>query len=290
MTALQIQFGFFRLTTDAGRLDVARLYDSIDKIVGGVPTPSIEHAGSVYVLTSLSTFEGGFKGDTIRIEMDNLPIVAAKNGSVTPFDLEDDEGIGERAAFCFFSSGGFLVLEKRRTATSISRLCELFDELLTACDSYVIAEPLLRRDALERFAKLSEVRKIEFSFASPTDMEAVSSPKDTVLDSVRKMKDLGANSIGVTISAGRSKNGLKPKSRNLISRLLGEGAPQASKIRVSGRTDNKTPDLIDFIEERITSKKRVRTTNRRISFETRIKVLRESWEEQRREIESTYGS
>ena len=42
-----------------------------------------------------------WKGEMIRIRMDQLPIKAKLSGDISSIDLEDDEGIGEETAFLY---------------------------------------------------------------------------------------------------------------------------------------------------------------------------------------------
>ncbi len=75
--------------------------------------------------TNLSCSKAGiWEGDFVKIRMDVLPPVAKTSGGVEPLVLEDDEGIGEEAAFMYDPQFNVLAKQRNRYAVSPTVLCE----------------------------------------------------------------------------------------------------------------------------------------------------------------------
>lgn len=130
-------------------LDVLGLVEALEgeeraKYVRGIPM----------VVNVLTRGRGQTYGNLVKIRETNLPRRAKRSGVLTDFSLEDDEGMGEEAAFLYHHATNILLMQRNRTATTITRLLEYFENMAAESDLEgpiaFTPHPLLQGDAMKR--------------------------------------------------------------------------------------------------------------------------------------------
>jgi len=109
-------------------------------------------------------------GEVAKIRMTGIPEKMRLNGDVDQIDLEDDQGLGEVAAFVYVPDIEILVYQKNRDAVSASAF-SLYLQELGELESEVEFDFILEAEALQRLAEMDIIRRFELQIAAPNNSE-----------------------------------------------------------------------------------------------------------------------
>jgi len=98
---------------------------------------------------SLRPRRGFFEGEMIRIRMDEVPVKASLAGEIEPFELDDDEGVGEETGFLYNIPLRVLILQRNRAGVSASAFAWYFKNIGNLAE-YIYLNPIIIRDVLDR--------------------------------------------------------------------------------------------------------------------------------------------
>lgn len=104
-----------------------------------------------------------WRGDMLRIRMNEAPVKAKLSGETNTIELAEDEGLGEETAFFFNVPTQVLVIQRNRSGVSASALAKYFKVLCKA--KAIRFDCILKEDALNRIARMQSIRTFEVQFA-----------------------------------------------------------------------------------------------------------------------------
>lgn len=222
-----------------------------------------------------------YEGDFLRLNMDNLPVKAAKDAGVSPIGLADDEGIGEESAFLYSPDAHVFILQRNRAGTSFLRAATYFNQIGHP-DNYVEFSVMMKMSALQRLKKAKSFKSVSFSIMPTCSAKDINGSGASLKDALHAMKGLGGEKMSVSISLAPRKEGslLKDKVTDVIGKLVSmreESKASISSIKVKAEEEDGT-DIIDFIKDRLVcSETAVDDSERHISYNTRRDFLRKAW-------------
>jgi hypothetical protein len=231
-------------------------------------------------LVSAQIENGEVIGSAARIRMENLPErMNAATGEVGQLNLQVQEGLAEEAFFLYDSGLQVLLLQQNNFFRSSS-----FEHLigdLAELDEFWL-EPVIRKDAWERFGKMDRIASIDFKLTDLSDRPDIG----TTMQSLGEMldhanSDLNAITAEVRLGVGRRRNeGLaRGAIRNLL-RMLGRGE-RVSTLTVRGNLlDTGKSEEIDFLRERLVFSGEVEYSGRRLDGQQCQVSLRNALHEQ----------
>lgn len=230
---------------------------------------------------SASTIEG----EVGRVRMNDTPAIANQDCTVSEIPLEDDQGIAERTAFLYDSGLGVLALHSKREAVSASRIagfCSFFKGRDVAPFSL---DPILRRDAEQKFRSMQKIRKIEVEYAKET-RSTISYPDSSTRSFVRGLTDLAGETLSITVSAGRKRsNTLSLENARAMIRTALNGKREAvKKLKISGTGAGDEILLIDLLEDRLRASTLINFRGRVPSYEQRRIAVRKLYSDNSAEI------
>lgn len=240
--------------------------------------------------TSLTRARSGvWEGDFVKIRMDVLPPVAKTGGGVAPLRLEDDEGIGEEAAFMYDPRYNVLAKQRNRYAVSPTMLCEYINY---KCQTRgpITLNTVLRQDAWDRLGNLHEVRKVKFKIAPHTNV-AGSLPRDVSTKEFFQAADhFSARHLVVEMSVGRSKNTLATRAVKQLAKALAiqfrDHEDSVDRVELWGNTEDGDRDHFDMVNFRLKDEQQI-TIERDRAFtydEVRRPALYRAWSRQQEEL------
>jgi hypothetical protein len=251
--------------------------------------------GAPMRLQELSSTEVRYEGDMIRIRMEEVPDRASLDGDVEPFDLEDDEGMGEHTAFLYYVPYKLLVVQRNRFAVSASALIAYIDQA-TGFNGPTVLEVVVEPETMAQFGRLMEVRQFEVSVAGIHNPATVRQHNPGV--GVRKMTELlhafESPSARLYFSMGHESGSLplgrvRDTARRLM-RLDRDTPANVRKIEISGYMAGDEYVVLDLMKDRMVESAAIRLTNdRRLPYSRRAAALRSAFTRRRDQLHALFG-
>ena len=236
-------------------------------------------------LTSRGDF---FEGEMIRIRMDEVPIKASLDGDVEPFELDDDEGIGEETAFLYCVSRNVLVLQRNRYGVSASTLGRYFEDRGGA--GPFILRPILLPEVMREFANMRRLTKFEIGIAHPS-VAASLRGRDPGVGAVLSLGErLSSASVKVSFSVGHTRSSLAAREvSNIVHMLTGyartAGGENLQRLEVSGRNGDGAEVMLDLLEWKMVDVEGIDLdSERRLPYAQRLAALRAVWNRKDRQL------
>ena len=192
-----------------------------------------------------------WKGEMIRIRMDQLPIKAKLSGDISSIDLEDDEGIGEETAFLYHVPTRVLAIQRNRYGVSAGVLAWYFEEKGSV--ESIELEPIQQKDGLQRLADMKVVRKMSLNIAGVENMTAFKGLEQGVESMLALMKQFESPSLTLTVSMGKKRGSLKWVKRfaQAFAKRNQQGESSIHKFEITGKTEDGEKSVLDLIEYRM---------------------------------------
>lgn len=282
----EISFKFEDLLLDVSTLDESRRTEHIN----GFPI-------RLQSLTQSENYKGCkiVEGEMIRIKMRGLPVVAGIDEGVETLDLEDDEGLGSQTAFMYHPATQVLVLHSVQTGVSIVSFLKYFEEMgsvvFEKISGEIKADPIINKDALVRYKKISEVKSFSFRIAGVDNEEFFKDIPHAVKEEIALLKKYGAPSIGLTITTGRvHSESLNPNASSstidALMKLSGRHKKNVHSLEISGKSaEDETIKIKNLFNDLIKEEIRLNEPNlRNIPYFVRRDALRTAWTNRKDEI------
>lgn len=284
-----------KLITDYYRLNNPQKNSSIieailNKLIGmRINKRNIEFTEKTVRIQSLViSSQGIFEGNYIKIRMVGLPSKASKTGEVTTFDLEDNEGMGEEAAFLYDSTTNILAIQRNRYSFTINSFAYYLNKFNTSNDDIEFL-PIISENTLDRLSNLESITKFQLKvsgISNPTHFKNSGLAPGKVID---LLEEFEAPQLSLEISSGYTKNSLKKSSINrAINQFLkfanlnseNVSPSEVTSLLVTGTDLEEKKDIIDLIADRVFSEQDIDISvkQRSIPYPTRRKVLRDHFE------------
>jgi hypothetical protein len=275
-----IKVDFFRVVVDG-------TYTSLESLIEHVNALSDDESrcldlGENAKIRLQKTFHDNnfYKGDFVRIKMDDVPIKASGGSSVTePIDLKDDEGIGKETAFIYHIPSQILLLQRTYLGVSCHNFSRYFQER-TPSPCAVNLNPVLDGDVLERIKNLSSIKKIDLKFDRPQNKSFLSSPNRASDAAFDLIEFYDAPQITLQLSVGMLKKSELAKSRvvdTVKSLFSSNNSNGFKKGHVTGINEDNRQEIIDLSKVTMQHEISISYPGRSISYEQRKDALIEAW-------------
>ncbi|HEY7767514.1 DUF6731 family protein [Longimicrobium sp.] len=232
-----------------------------------------------------------WEGELLRIRMDVTPLRANLIGGLKPFELDEDEGLGEETAFLFDARTQVLVLQRNRIGVSATAAAYYFQNR-AGLNNILFLRPVLRRDAVMRLDRLRQVRKLDVRFAGVRNPEALRTDR-SVAEMVDVLTEFQAPSAAITLSMGHKKGSLNVDTvRRFVQKITGfsaENDQPVTKLEISGTAEDEQVDVFDLINYNLVEAVTVEPdAGRNVSYARRRAFLRTSWAENREWLDQMF--
>lgn len=241
------------------------------------------------VVLTLDRIGNEFIGEAARIRMDDLPsVIDVANGNRHDLRMAEQEGLGEEIHF-LYDVGLNVIAIQNKGHFRASALAILLGDL---SGTGLYFQPILARDASDRFNRMTLIKKINFKLARPHELGRSRMP--SLVAAIRMIDEFSGVNAKIEINVGREQAlGL---SRDAIRGLLSvfERAAQPFKsLSITGAIQNAEAqgttaqsEVIDFIKERLSFTTDVdrRGRGRRLDAEGCRVALRRAIRERRADL------
>jgi hypothetical protein len=242
-------------------------------------------------LQTVKKSAAAWRGDMLRIRMNEAPVKAKRSGETKPIDFDEDEGLGEETAFLFHVSTNILVIQRNRIGVSASALAKYFKVLGKV--KAITFESILKEDALKRIAKMQSIRTFEIHFAGVQNGQSLKGKGSSAKAMYSMLDEFQAPNATIKLSVGR-KPGTLQNVVNAVSGLFGnEADSQPSDVTrvivVGSEGEDEERTLIDLLQDRLSESVIVEIKDgERITSAQRFKALNTAWERNQVYLESAY--
>jgi hypothetical protein len=187
-------------------------------------------------------------GDVIRLQSDALPSRLKAGEKARKLTLGANEYLGYHTAFIYDVDKQLLGFEVKPAAAGLVKLTTLIAEI--AKHQPCLALPVLTEADINKLAGTKN-GSVSFKIADPASLSTVDPELATVRDNLANLRDMVEGAyVTVTVGVGPRKDGLDvPKSRRLISWLLGEKEAKRGKVRdVRVSQPHEAEPILDFVK------------------------------------------
>ena len=203
-------------------------------------------------------------GVVSKLRLRDIPHAAQAGAPDHALDLDDDEGLIEKAHFSLRVDSGVMVLQRNRTAVGALHFAVMLSRLT---GWHVSLTPIATQNAMQRLqSQKNTIRKVELRIARPNGDASITpaisdNPRwnDAV---VNALSDSGGYAINVTITGKPRAVGqnrfLGAKVLSGIKSLLHDQDSSVERARVSyDDEDSDDPGYVDLLLDRIIEKTEV---------------------------------
>ncbi len=226
-----------------------------------------------------------WKGEMIRIRMDQLPIKAKLSGDVSSIDLEEDEGIGEETAFLYHVPTRVLTIQRNRYGVSAGVFAWYF-EVKGSVESIVL-QPILQEDGVQRLANMKDVRKLSLNIAGIENMTPFKGLGKGVESMISLMNQFKSPHLTLTVSMGKQRGSLewaKDFAQSFVKSNQ-QGESSIHKFEISGKTEDGEKSVLDLIEYRMVEEIEVELkSGRTLSSSEREYAVQEAFSSRKQEL------
>jgi len=241
-------------------------------------------------LQELRHHVGWVEGDMVRTRMDNLPQKSnIETGQLGLLDLDDDEGLGEEAAFLYDPGTHCLTIQRNRYGVSANAFAIYCTEI-GRFEDIIQLEPIISADAVARLQEFRRVNRLEIRVAGLEGGQALRDTPYSLGHIARFADEYAGPIVNIEVSMGHRRGSLLPERvRGVVDWLRAqfrEGAMDVRKIEVAGRAaPGDETQVLDLLESRIVEQRTVEMNqNRVVTYATRRNALRSAWDAQRDRI------
>lgn len=232
-----------------------------------------------------------WKGEMIRIRMDQLPIKAKLSGDLSSIDLEDDEGIGEETAFLYHVPTKVLTIQRNRYGVPAGVFAWYFEEKGSV--ESIELQPILQKDGLQRLADMKVVRKMSLNIAGVENMTAFKGLGQGVESMLGLMNQFESPNLTLTVSMGKQRGSLKwvKSFAQSFAKLNQQGENSIHKFEISGKTEDGEKSVLDLIEYRMVEEIEVELrSGRTISSSEREYAVQKAFSSRKQELLEMFSS
>ena len=234
-------------------------------------------------------------GELVRIRMDQVPIRASLSGKLEPFLFDDDEGVGEEAAFLYWPRLKVLVLQRNRLAVSTSAFTSYFVKK-GDIEGPIVLMPILQGEAYQRLGEMQTILRFDIRIAGIENMALFDHVGYGLKESLRVVEHFNAPTISVSLSMGHRKGSLVPEAVRDVAKKLctmaTRGDGDIRKIEVAGKTDIEADtEVLDLLEYRMVDAMDVQQDEHRsLTYSARQTAMQTAFSKRRSELMSLYAT
>ena len=224
-----------------------------------------------------------------KIRMDSLPPKTSVTGIRAPLDLDDDEGLGEDVAIAYNETLNIISIQRNRHSLSPNNIIRLIGMIFP--EEHIKLLPILRTDALQRFANCNTLKKLRLKLAGCTDLSFLQNSPLSTNDKITFQQIMTEPYVDISFSVGRKNSGLSEKIKSYASFFANlarsEDNDSVLTVEVSGKENDDAPTaVIDLLQDRLIAVEEVNTSNRTIDtnhlMRSAINAIASNYEELQR--------
>lgn len=188
---------------------------------------------------------GLWECEMIRIRMDEVPIVAALDGTLDVVDLDDNQGIGEETCFLYDETTGVMAIQRNRFGVSASVAARFFEQACSIPEP-IVPTIILEPDAISMLSQMRAVRRFTVRFAGVQNPQLVTQHKPSTSDAIKLLGDFKVPSLEIQVSMGRQRGAL-PFANVMRQMKQFLQRDDVEKLRAYGTLDDDTSQEIDLL-------------------------------------------
>lgn len=281
MSTRSVKFDFFEVRVAPDTPLLGKLMD--EKLPGNGRT--IEHQGNYYRVEYYTKADGLRFGTAIKMTVSALPAKAhLKKPGLASLGLAEDEALAGETAFMFAPSTMTLVLQRNMLGVSAGAMIRLLEELLGVKD--LDLEPILDRNALNKFKKMKIFRSVVIKAAFPHDKPAYHDEAYKTAAMFSGIFDARQMTIRVNVGHGKGTLNAEATRHSILEwvKMHKSGEP-IQKIEVSGRDfDDGTTEAVDLLTERMIGLAEVPLSGRMLARTDLLEALRQVYDSHKEEL------
>jgi len=283
---------FYRVEVPHGAPSVEQILASANALADDDDRKLLEHDGFAVRIQHGGQHGNHYECDFIRIDFEDIPLKAKRDGTTEYLDLDEDEGVGDQTAALYDSIYDVLVLERNRLGVTPTKFARYLEHI-ARLDSPVIISPVITPDGLRRLASMSTIRKLKMRIASVDRLNAVADENTSTASMIQLGQQFEAPQVEVTVGFGHKRGVLhKPSVRSLLRSLTDIARRQHStvaKLEVQGTDNQNEYEKFDLLDNRMIEEEELQPdAHRDIPYSERKEFLQRSRTTRHQEIISMF--
>lgn len=192
--------------------------------------------------------------DMMRLRTDSVATKATPTTKPVPVLMGAGEDLSEQAAFVYHRRSRVLVAQRAQYGVTLGALQAYVEKF---GPTKLVIEAAIHPDALARLAGFTSLSRLELSLAGLDKTDIFNNTGHEPRGLAMLAKDMGAPSISVELSVGRSRGELSREGVvRLATSLLGLRSQGASvtRLAVSGSTESMAREVLNLTRAQLTDK------------------------------------
>lgn len=222
---------FYAGVTEQGETPVNEIFSGLCQNAG--LQPHLRDGTVAYELRDLVPLNGGkvFRG-VLAVLRDDAPNIRDAGGAERPIALAEDEHIIEKNHFLYYSEKQLLAWQVNGRGSHISRMEKYLSHVSQAT---VGLADVVQPNALRRLQG-GTVKRLKVRIAASKNAAAVN-PHDWEASTFDLMNGIGASTITVEVSAGRTLGKLGDRVGTIVHRLIERDDTRAVQVTMTGEQE-----------------------------------------------------
>jgi len=240
--------------------------------------------GHVYRLQELQKRGSLMVGEMLRLRMDDAALKArASGGPPDLVPLLEDEGLAEETAFAFHPKLKVLALQRHKFGTSPWTLSGYLEQ--ASGFSPIVFEPILEKGALQKLAKMNDIRAFDFQVAG-ANQEIYDGLGLGMKELGRLANRTGAPQVRLRMSMGHATGSMAGDAVKTLARALFDRAAvgEVTRIRITGRDPSGELEPLDLLRHRMVEFAEIELDGKRMPHVKRAAALRQAFEHRNDEL------
>ncbi len=286
---MNLKLDYYNVTIPDSSLDFSDALDSIRSISRDSEDRLVRDGENVHWMHRLESDGRYYKGDLIRIDMEQGITKAEILGSLEPVEVDEGEGIGYRTAFLYDPQLTTLVLQVNRRGLTASRFAQFFNVYNDASEDVELL-PYIRQDGMDRLDSLEKAHVFSIKIGNTGSSESLQDSGHSTRQKIEGLAEqVEAPRMEIRFSCGRkwrSKELSLSQIRDSIGEFISSDQEiEAKEIEINGRGPDNQMEKIRLVEERFRDEVNVEPGDFRIlPYQARIQNLEASYRRNENEI------
>lgn len=245
-------------------------------------------SGFIYEVRGVFQEGPEFRGAFVKIRSDQIPHAGSPGGVEREIGLRDNEGLIEKNHFIYRPGDELLIYESNGHGSRVSKLGAY---LSSFAGETVTFDAIVQGDALRRLMRNGvEPVRLELSFTRPRNPELYPEGEWNN-EFLRLLNGVGGANVNLKVSADKSsddgeRNRLKNTMKNVAEAWAASGITRVLRM---GVLENGVEHPIDFVMDRIRSKKSVEMLGKYPSRDSIYGALSEAFSDEQQAIYEVIG-
>ena len=286
---MNVKLDYYNVTIPDPNLDFSDALDSIHSISQDSEDRLVRDGENVHWMHQLERDGRYYKGDLIRIDMEQGVTKAEILGSLEPVEIDEGEGIGYRTAFLYDPQLTTLVLQVNRRGVTASRFAQFFNVYSDSSEDVELL-PYIRQDGMDRLNGLEKAHVFSIKIGNTGSSENLQNSGYSTRQKIEGLAEqVEAHRMEIRFSCGRkwrSEELSLPQIKDSIAQFISPDQEiEAEEIEINGRGPDNQMEKIRLVEERFRDEVNVEPGDFRIlPYQARIQNLEASYRRNENEI------